>query len=224
MTVQASGTRPRGGGPGTFAPGPAAGGPGTLNDMTDDGTILVPAPRPRLERSRRDRVLGGVCAGIAHRLGLSSLLLRTAAVALALISAGTAVLAYLVAWIVIPPAADDRARPPARSRSDASDGGARVAWTAAAGQLRSLAKELGAARTQGERPESHDLGTAQNERTRAAAVDAAMTKLGDRLREPEVRAGAQRAAVGLAAAVGASAEELRRRGRRTPPGGDGTAS
>jgi hypothetical protein len=61
-----------------------------------------------------------------------------------------------------------------------------------------------------------------HKRSRAAAVEAAMTALGDRLRDPEVRAGARRAAVGLSKAVGASVDELGRRGRNgKPTPGDG---
>ena len=60
----------------------------------------------RLQRSRRDRVVGGVCGGIAHYLDIDPVLLRVAAAALAL-SGGLGVLAYVVAWVVIPEADDD---------------------------------------------------------------------------------------------------------------------
>jgi phage shock protein C len=46
-------------------------------------------------------MLGGVCGGIAAALGIDPVLLRIAAVALAL-SGGVGVLAYVIAWIVIP--------------------------------------------------------------------------------------------------------------------------
>jgi phage shock protein C len=60
----------------------------------------------RLRRSRRDRLVGGVCGGIARYLDVDPVLLRIAAVALAL-SGGLGVLAYVLAWIVIPDATDD---------------------------------------------------------------------------------------------------------------------
>ncbi len=55
----------------------------------------------RVRRSRQDRVIGGVCGGIGRYLEVDPVLLRIAAVALAL-SGGLGVLAYVVAWIVIP--------------------------------------------------------------------------------------------------------------------------
>jgi len=55
----------------------------------------------RLLRSRSDRVLGGVCGGLGRYLNVDPVLLRIAAVALAL-SGGAGVIAYIVAWIVIP--------------------------------------------------------------------------------------------------------------------------
>lgn len=55
----------------------------------------------RVTRSRRDRVVGGVCGGLGRHLNVDPVLLRVAAVALAL-SGGLGLLAYVVAWIVIP--------------------------------------------------------------------------------------------------------------------------
>jgi phage shock protein C len=52
-------------------------------------------------RSRRDRVIAGVCGGIAEYLGLDPTLVRVATVVIALLP-GPAVLAYLIAWLVIP--------------------------------------------------------------------------------------------------------------------------
>jgi phage shock protein C len=70
-----------------------------------------------LRRSRTDRMIGGVCGGIAATLGIDAVLLRIAVVALAL-SGGVGVLAYLAAWILIPEAGGDdvvaQAPPPSR--------------------------------------------------------------------------------------------------------------
>ncbi len=55
----------------------------------------------RVRRSRQDRVIGGVCGGLGRYLQVDPVLLRIAAVALAL-SGGLGVLAYIIAWIVIP--------------------------------------------------------------------------------------------------------------------------
>jgi phage shock protein C len=68
------------------------------------------SPRPveprRLRRSRRDRVIGGVCGGLGSYLGVDPVLLRIATVALVL-SGGAGLLAYVVAWAVIPEAESD---------------------------------------------------------------------------------------------------------------------
>ncbi|HET9015942.1 MAG TPA: PspC domain-containing protein [Thermomicrobiaceae bacterium] len=54
-----------------------------------------------LRRSRDDRVIAGICGGLGRYLGIDPVLIRVAWVALAL-AAGTGVLLYLVAWLVIP--------------------------------------------------------------------------------------------------------------------------
>jgi phage shock protein C len=63
--------------------------------------MTIPAPRPRLYRSRSDRMLGGVAGGLARYLDVDSTLVRLAFVAL-FFAAGVGVLAYLIAWLVIP--------------------------------------------------------------------------------------------------------------------------
>ena len=55
----------------------------------------------RVRRSRKDRVIGGVCGGLGRYLNVDPVLLRIAAVALAM-SGGFGVLAYVIAWVVIP--------------------------------------------------------------------------------------------------------------------------
>lgn len=55
----------------------------------------------RLERSRRDRVLGGVCGGLARYLHLNATLIRLFFVLLALAD-GIGVFLYLLLWIVLP--------------------------------------------------------------------------------------------------------------------------
>jgi phage shock protein C len=60
-----------------------------------------PPARPALSRSH-DKVLGGVVAGVAEHLGIDTTLARVLAALAAVCSFGTAVVAYLVAWIVMP--------------------------------------------------------------------------------------------------------------------------
>jgi phage shock protein C len=59
-----------------------------------------PAPR-RLLRTRDDRVLGGVCSGLARYFNVDPLIIRIAAVALIFVG-GFAVIAYLAALLLVP--------------------------------------------------------------------------------------------------------------------------
>jgi phage shock protein C len=56
----------------------------------------------KLYRSRHDRVITGVCGGIAEYLEVDPTLVRLVAVLLGLASFGAAVVAYLVMTIVVP--------------------------------------------------------------------------------------------------------------------------
>jgi phage shock protein PspC (stress-responsive transcriptional regulator) len=60
----------------------------------------------RLYRSRRDRKLAGICGGLAEYFGIDSTLMRVAWVILAFLSAGIAILLYLVLRFVIPDESD----------------------------------------------------------------------------------------------------------------------
>jgi phage shock protein PspC (stress-responsive transcriptional regulator) len=76
---------------------------------TDDAPApAVTAPR-RLTRSSSNRVVGGVCGGLAEYTGIDPLIFRIGAVALSL-GGGTGVLAYLLAWAFIPADDDERVR------------------------------------------------------------------------------------------------------------------
>lgn len=55
----------------------------------------------RLYRSRKDRMLGGVCGGLAQYLGIDSLFVRLFFVLLAL-GPGIGVVVYLILWILLP--------------------------------------------------------------------------------------------------------------------------
>lgn len=63
-----------------------------------------PSPPRRLVRNGYDKQLGGVCAGIADYFGLDPTLVRVLAVLLAVFTFPAAVIGYLIAWAVIPPA------------------------------------------------------------------------------------------------------------------------
>ena len=67
---------------------------------TEQPTAQAPGPR-RLYRSRGDRVIGGVCGGIAKYFDIDPVLVRVGAVALAFLG-GAGILAYLAAVLLIP--------------------------------------------------------------------------------------------------------------------------
>jgi phage shock protein PspC (stress-responsive transcriptional regulator) len=56
----------------------------------------------RLYRSRTDRILGGVCGGLSTYADIDPNIIRILWVALTIISVGIGVVAYIVAWILIP--------------------------------------------------------------------------------------------------------------------------
>ena len=55
----------------------------------------------RLSRSRADRVVAGVCGGLARSLGVDPLVLRVAVVVLTL-AGGTGLFAYVACWVMLP--------------------------------------------------------------------------------------------------------------------------
>jgi phage shock protein C len=60
----------------------------------------------RLYRSRTDKVLGGVCGGLAEYFNVDPTFIRIIAVLL-VFAKGVGLLAYLIAWIIIPREAVD---------------------------------------------------------------------------------------------------------------------
>ncbi|GIU92334.1 MAG: hypothetical protein KatS3mg011_1240 [Acidimicrobiia bacterium] len=60
---------------------------------------IVGSPKPT--RSRSDRVIAGVCGGLARSLGVDPILIRVAFLAAAFIQ-GVGLLAYIVLWLVMP--------------------------------------------------------------------------------------------------------------------------
>jgi phage shock protein PspC (stress-responsive transcriptional regulator) len=55
-----------------------------------------------LVRSRKGRMVAGICAGIADYSGLDVTLVRVIVAVVSVITGGTGVLAYLAAWVIIP--------------------------------------------------------------------------------------------------------------------------
>jgi phage shock protein PspC (stress-responsive transcriptional regulator) len=97
--------------PGT-GPETPAGGPGTSSGGTGSGatppppgpaaTPPYPPRRPPLRRSRNDRVLTGVCGGFAENLGVDATLIRILVVVATVFSGGALLIAYVVAWALMP--------------------------------------------------------------------------------------------------------------------------
>ena len=67
-----------------------------------------PSPQRRtLRRSRQHKVLGGVAGGVSEYLGVDVVIIRIAFVVLASM-AGSGVLAYIAAWVILPKAAKNQ--------------------------------------------------------------------------------------------------------------------
>ena len=58
----------------------------------------------RLTRRGNDRMIAGVCSGVADYLGLDVTLVRLLTVVAAIFSVGTVAVAYIAAWILMPEA------------------------------------------------------------------------------------------------------------------------
>ena len=56
----------------------------------------------RLVRRRDDRMVAGVCSGLADYLAVDPTLVRLLAVVAVVFTGGTALIAYLAAWILVP--------------------------------------------------------------------------------------------------------------------------
>ena len=62
---------------------------------------MAPENIKRLYRSRSDRMIGGVCGGLAQYLDTDPTIIRLA-LALSILLGGAGILAYLIMWIIIP--------------------------------------------------------------------------------------------------------------------------
>lgn len=69
--------------------------------------------RKRLQRSTDDRWVGGVCGGLAAYTGVDANLIRIVVAVATLLGAGSLILAYVVAWVLMPKEDDWPPPPPA---------------------------------------------------------------------------------------------------------------
>lgn len=72
--------------------------------MTDqDSSPAYPAPQgKRLVRTRDDRWIAGVCGGVARYTGVDANLVRLVVVLGTIVGFGSLLVAYVVAWILMP--------------------------------------------------------------------------------------------------------------------------
>jgi phage shock protein C len=56
----------------------------------------------RLYRSKKERMLGGVCAGLGEHFDIDPTVIRLVWAVITVLSIGTGVLVYILAWILIP--------------------------------------------------------------------------------------------------------------------------
>jgi phage shock protein C len=59
------------------------------------------AEKKKLYRSGKDRIIGGVCGGLAEYFDVDVSLVRLAWIVFTMLG-GSGILAYLIAWLVIP--------------------------------------------------------------------------------------------------------------------------
>ena len=56
----------------------------------------------KLLRSKKNRVIAGVCGGIGEYLGIDPTVIRLLWVLFTFLSVGAGLIAYIIAWILIP--------------------------------------------------------------------------------------------------------------------------
>jgi phage shock protein C len=66
--------------------------------------VMTETPYRKLYRSRTERMLAGVCGGIAEYSNMDPTLVRVLFVVLAFITGGGALLAYPILWMIVPEA------------------------------------------------------------------------------------------------------------------------
>jgi len=58
----------------------------------------------KLHRSRTDRMIAGICGGLGEMYSIDPTLIRLIVALIGLFTAGTAILVYVLGWIIIPEA------------------------------------------------------------------------------------------------------------------------
>lgn len=68
------------------------------NNVLNEATSQV----KKLRRSRSDKMIAGVCGGVAKMIGVDAAILRIVLVAATLLGFGTGAVLYVAAWILMP--------------------------------------------------------------------------------------------------------------------------
>ncbi len=63
---------------------------------------MADKPIKRLYRSRNDRLIGGVCAGLADYFNIDPTVMRLLYILLCFVSLGSGVLIYVLLWLIVP--------------------------------------------------------------------------------------------------------------------------
>ncbi len=58
--------------------------------------------KKKLYRSKKERMIGGVCGGIGEFLEIDPTVIRVIWAFLTILSIGVGIIAYILAWIIIP--------------------------------------------------------------------------------------------------------------------------
>ncbi len=58
--------------------------------------------KKRLYRSRKEKIIGGVCGGLGEFLDVDPTIIRLLWAIITVLSMGAGIVAYLLAWIIIP--------------------------------------------------------------------------------------------------------------------------
>ena len=76
----------------------------TIDPAADVNGAAPARRRFVLRRSRSDRMLSGVCGGLAEAMDVDPTLVRLGLVALTVLGAGSGALLYIAAWVLVPEA------------------------------------------------------------------------------------------------------------------------
>lgn len=81
-----------------------AGSSTNASSSSTAGAAFRPVPKSGVTRNENDKILGGVCSGIAHYLKIDPAIIRILFVVLAFGAFGTGLLIYIILWLVLPAA------------------------------------------------------------------------------------------------------------------------